>query len=201
MKFIFLVCLIFGFAGMNAQKSGKTVGALEFQKKLNWDFKKADKTPLTAKDRERFQSLEFFPIDTTLVVTADFVRTPYESPFEMPTTTDRKPMYLKYGELYFSLQGKEQKLNVYQNLELVKKPEYKDYLFLPFTDKTNGFTSYSGGRYIDLRIPRGNRITLDFNKSYNPYCAYNGSYSCPIPPAENHLDLNIEAGVKDFIKP
>ena len=78
------------------------------------------------------------------------------------------------------------------------KDEYKDYLFLPFTDLTNGDTTYGGGRYIDMRIPEKNTIILDFNQSYNPYCAYGGNYSCPIPPAENNLDIAITAGVKKF---
>ena len=89
-------------------------------------------------------------------------------------------------------------MNIYQNLELISKPEYVDYLFVPFTDLTNGKGSYSGGRYIDTRIPPGKKIVLDFNKAYNPYCAYNGKYSCPIPPEENHLEVEIRAGVKDF---
>jgi uncharacterized protein (DUF1684 family) len=71
-------------------------------------------------------------------------------------------------------------------------------LFLPFLDNTNGDTTYGGGRYIDLRIPEGDTIEIDFNKAYNPYCAYNSRYSCPIVPRENYLDTNIEAGVKKF---
>lgn len=89
---------------------------------------------------------------------------------------------------------------MYQNLELTKSSQYKDYLFLPFTDLSNGSSSYSGGRYVDMRIPKSNRTTLDFNKTYNPYCAYNGEYSCPVPPADNHLDTMVEAGVKDYKK-
>ena len=71
-----------------------------------------------------------------------------------------------------------------------------DHLFLPFTDNTNGVETYGGGRYIDLKIPAGNTINIDFNKAYNPYCAYSDKYSCPIPPPENHLDIEIKAGIK-----
>ena len=73
-----------------------------------------------------------------------------------------------------------------------------DYLFLPFTDLTSGVDTYGGGRYIDQKIPEGNSIIIDFNQSYNPYCAYNPRYSCPIPPPENDLLIEIMAGVKDF---
>jgi uncharacterized protein len=82
----------------------------------------------------------------------------------------------------------------------LNKPEYKDYLFLPFTDLTNGVQTYQGGRYLDLRIPQGDEIVIDFNQSYNPYCAYSGRYSCPVVPSENHLDMEVLAGVKSLGK-
>jgi uncharacterized protein (DUF1684 family) len=103
---------------------------------------------------------------------------------------------VKYGELAFSLNGKEFKLNIYQNLGLINKEGYEDYLFLPFLDETNGIESYGGGRYVDARIPEGATMIIDFNKAYNPYCAYNHKYSCPIPPKENHLDIKVLAGVR-----
>lgn len=198
MKFSALILFVMLFSVISAQKSEQITSVEKFQKKINHDFKSPEHSPLPALLRKDFKSLEFFPIDTSFSVIAEFVRTPFELPFEMPTTTDRKPMYLKYGEIYFSLGGKEHKLNVYQNLELTRSAEYRDYLFLPFTDLTNGEGSYSGGRYVDLKIPKANRMLIDFNKAYNPYCAYNGKYSCPIPPEENHLDIAVKAGVKDF---
>ena len=117
---------------------------------------------------------------------------------KMKTSTDRLPTYVKYGELTFSLEGKELKLNIYQNIELVKKKEYKDHLFLPFSDLTSGHETYIGGRYIDLKIPKGDTIAIDFNQAYNPYCAYNHKYSCPIVPLENDLQIEIKSGVKKF---
>ena len=71
-------------------------------------------------------------------------------------------------------------------------------MFIPFTDLTNGETSYEGGRYIDFKKPTQNNVVLDFNKSYNPYCAYSARYSCPIPPIANHLLVEVNAGVKKF---
>jgi hypothetical protein len=85
---------------------------------------------------------------------------------------------------------------VYQNLGLLKNPEYEDYLFLPFNDYTNGNETYGGGRYLDVRIPKGNTMVLDFNKAYNPYCAYTYGYSCPVPPRGNSLETEINAGIK-----
>lgn len=83
---------------------------------------------------------------------------------------------------------------------LVHGLEYNDHLFLPFLDDTNGDATYGGGRYIDLRIPKNDIIKIDFNTAYNPYCAYNGKYSCPIVPSENYLPVKVEAGVKAFNK-
>ena len=96
----------------------------------------------------------------------------------------------------FKLKGQQFNLNIYQNVE----SEDKDYLFLPFSDETNGIESYGGGRYIDLRIPEGNQLTIDFNSAYNPYCAYNDKYSCPLTPRKNHLDVEVKAGIKVFEK-
>ena len=116
----------------------------------------------------------------------------------MKTSTSRTPMYIKYGELHFELEGKPMVLNVYMDIELSKKPGFKDYLFLPFLDLTNGETTYAGGRYLDIVIPKSKEVVLNFNKAYNPYCAYNHNYSCPLVPRENDLDIAIEAGVKKF---
>ncbi|APG60165.1 DUF1684 domain-containing protein [Christiangramia salexigens] len=181
-----------------SQKADLVKSSKEFQKELNEEFRDPEESPLDLEDLANFEALEFFEIDPDFIVKAEFVRTPAESPFMMKTSTDRMPVYVKYGELYFSLNNKNYKLNVYQNQELTQDPEYFDYLFLPFTDRTNGKTTYGGGRYIDLRIPQTNEVVIDFNKAYNPYCAYSGRYSCPIPPEENDLDIEIPAGVKAF---
>jgi len=195
-----LLLLLISLTGCS-QKSSSTSHQDEvkmFQYDLNIKFADKKTTPLTKKDFKQFSSLDFFPIDSNYRVTAQFIRTPDEISFEMPTTTDRKSMEVKYGEAHFNINGKQLKLSIYQNTELMLKPEYKNYLFLPFTDQTNGNESYGGGRYLDLEIPNSDTITLDFNKAYNPYCAYNYKYSCPIPPRENNLVIAIKAGVKAF---
>ena len=174
------------------------VTAEDFQKKLNVEFADATKSPLTEKDRSDFKGLDFFPIDKAFIVEAKFTKSKNEKSFEMKTTTDRMPLYVKYGEVSFTINGENFKLNVYQNLELIKRPGFKKHLFLPFSDLTSGNETYGGGRYIDLEIPKGKTITIDFNQAYNPYCAYNPKYSCPIVPAENELLTNVNAGVKKF---
>lgn len=193
---IFLLCVNVAVA----QDSTAIYEILNFQNDLNAKFASEEESPLTSEDLESFSGLDFFKIDTSLIIEAKFIRTPLETPFIMKTTTDREPVYVKYGEARFKLKGKAIILNIYQNQELLSQEEYKDYLFLPFTDLTNGESSYAGGRFMDLRIPKDDYIILDFNQSYNPYCAYNDRYSCPVPPSENHIDLKILAGVKKFKK-
>jgi hypothetical protein len=183
-----------------AQGKEPIPGETEFQKEINAEYKDASTSPLKDKDRKNFKGLAFFKLDSAYVVKARFERTPEETPFQMKTTTDRLPVYVKYGIVTFNLKGNTYRLNVYQNQDLMKKEGFEDYLFLPFLDDTNGEESYGGGRYIDLRIPEGDEVVIDFNKAYNPYCAYNEKYSCPIVPRENYLDLKVEAGVKAFQK-
>ena len=170
----------------------------KFQKELNAEYADAKTSPLTADDLPKFKSLDFYPINEKALVVAQFIRTEDEKPFKMQTSTARKPMYVKYGEVSFQLDGKKFKLNVYQNIEFSKIEAYKNDLFLPFSDLTSGKESYIGGKYIDLKIPTNNVIAIDFNQSYNPYCAYNHKYSCPKVPLENDLAIEIKAGVKKF---
>jgi len=166
----------------------------------NEKFSNIETTILTEEDFKLFKELDFYPIDLKYHIKAKFIRTPNEKPFLMPTTTERLPEYVKYGEAHFTIDGTALKLELYQNTTPYDEPGYEDYLFLPFTDLTSGDGSYGGGRFLDARIPEGETIILDFNKAYNPYCAYNKKYSCPIPPKENDLLVRIEAGVKDFKK-
>lgn len=169
-----------------------------FQKEINEFFKDASISPLKEKDLKTFRGLDFFVFDSSYVVNAALTRTPDEKSFKMKTTTDRLPEYIKYGTVTFDLFDKNYSLNIYKNLEDINTQGYRDYLFLPFLDDTNGFESYGGGRYIDLDIPKGSNLIIDFNSAYNPYCVYDEKYSCPIVPKDNYLPLEINAGVKDY---
>lgn len=196
MKRVIIAALILTGFFADGQNDSLKKSAIQFQQELNAQYSDSLHSPLTPEDRRKFRGHDFYPIDMTYCVTATFVRTPNEKTFGMKTTSERLPAYVKYGEVHFTLNNKKCKLNVYQNIELVKKPGYGDYLFLPFKDLTSGVETYGGGRYIDVRVPRGKTMIIDFNKAYNPYCAYNHGYSCPIPPVENTLDLEIKAGIK-----
>ena len=165
---------------------------------LNLEFLNPKTTILDSLDQLSFIGLEFYPASPKFYIKARFKRTPNETPFLMKTSTDRLPEYVKYGEAHFEMENKKIVLNIYQNIKYSKIDEFKNDLFLPFTDFTSGDGSYGGGRYIDLKIPDNDLIVIDFNKSYNPYCAYSHRFSCPIPPEENDVSLRIEAGIKSF---
>jgi len=193
-----LIMLLLTFSGKFVSQNladSLNNSAIQYQHELNKEYMDSLTSPLTKEDRAKFLSHLFFPFDIKFCVTAELKQTPEEKTFQMRTTTDRKPYYVKYGELHFKIDGKKYKLNVYQSMDLLNKPEYRDYLFVPFKDLTNGEETYGGGRFLDLRIPKGKTIIVDFNKAYNPYCAYNHNYSCPVPPPENTLDIKVTAGI------
>lgn len=167
-----------------------------FQKELNDEYRDPEKSPLPEKGRLKFTGHDFFPANLAYNIKAKFTRTPDEKPFLMPTTGNSMNEEVLFGIAEFELNGKKHRLHVYQSPKLTQTKGYEDYLFLPFADETNGESTYGGGRYLDLRVPQGNDITINFNKAYNPYCAYNEKYSCPLVPKENMLFTKVEAGVK-----
>lgn len=192
-----IACILFLFT-INLLAQEKVKSSEAYQEDLNVSFADSLRSPLTKEDRDHFKGLDFFPVDKKFVVKARFVKAKRQKSFEMKTTTDRKPLYIKYGELHFSIDSTNLVLNVYKNIELSTKKGFADYLFLPFSDLSNGKESYIGGRFLDMTIPKSTDVLIDFNKAYNPYCAYNFKYSCPIVPLENDLPIVIHAGVKKF---
>lgn len=134
--------------------------------------------------------LNYFLPDESYRVQAQFEPIIDGEVFQMKTNTDRLLKYRKYGKLSFTIQNQNLILTLYQNLE---QPEY---LFCPFKDKTNGKQSYGAGRFLDFEEKDLVNMVLDFNYAYNPYCAYNSNFSCPLPPLENHLEIAVMAGEK-----
>lgn len=189
-----LLCLIL-FA-VQAQQDDSLADIKKFQDELNAEYKDAKKSPLEPKDRKKFKRHEFFDIDLKYRVVAKLNRNVSPDVFQMKTSTDRLARYKKYATASFQIDGKEYALTLYQSIDLMNSAEYKDYLFLPFLDKTSGDESYGAGRYIDLRLTDADEIIIDFNKAYNPYCAYSFRYSCPRVPDENNLDVAIRAGIR-----
>lgn len=168
----------------------------EFHNEQQRKFLNKEESPLPAKELKKFINHDYFPVNQLYQVKAKFIRFAKPETFLMKTSTSRLPLNDKYGTARFSLNGKQYELVLYQSHSSRESIKYRDYLFLPFTDLTNGEESYGGGRYVDVHIPKGDEIIIDFNKTYNPYCAYSARYSCPIPPSENDLAIRIEAGIK-----
>ena len=203
MKYFLIVAFLSLFISCNSQDKRPLICETEYQQKLNAVFKDASKSPLKNKDLKSFKGLDFFPVDSSYIITASIKKTP-DTPFlGMATNTEEKSYYRKFGILTFTLKDKEMQLTLYESLEESENPVFEDYLFLPFTDETSGSDSYGGGRYMDVfksKINTNGTLELNFNNTYNPYCAYNDDYSCPLTPRDNHLSMEILAGVKDFKK-
>ena len=182
--------------------AGKDYAELILDKRAKKDAELVDTTVsrFNAEERAHFseKGLQYYPPDISYRVTADFTLDTTRPVFQMETTTDRRPNYRVYGYLNFTLKDTLCRLTAYQNYDYRDHPEYGKLLFVPFRDKTNEFGTYGGGRYIDIEIPDSNKVILDFNEAYNPYCAYSHRWSCALVPQENTLDVAVFAGEKSY---
>lgn len=186
----FLLCSNLTFSQHNEKE------VLKYQKELNDSYLNPESSPLKEDELKDFKGLSFYPYNEKFVVKATLEKLENQPVFKMPTSGTNKPDYKRYGILHFTIDNKKFQLEVYQNLDLIKMKDYKKHLFLPFIDETSGNETYGAGRYLDIEIPDGSEIVLDFNKAYHPYCAYTIGYSCPITPDVNFLKTEILAGVK-----
>jgi uncharacterized protein (DUF1684 family) len=164
------------------------------------EFLESSRSPL--RTREAVSMIRFYEPDSLYRVVATVQRTQEAEPFAMPTYNGQTSEQVAYATLSFTLLGKRHTLTVYRSLALATNPKYRDYLFLPFKDVTTGKETYGGGRYLDLRTVdiKNGQLPVDFNKAYNPYCAYGDGYACPIPPAGNTLTVAVRAGEKKYVK-
>lgn len=174
--------------------------AQKFQLELNRQYANEESSILSSEQIEHLKEnggLNFYPINPEFQIMATFVR--FEDPelVQMETSTERIADYQLFGQASFTLDGEDCTLNLYRSTVPNLPAEYRNKLFLPFRDATSGKETYGGGRYLDVTIPKGDRVLLDFNQAYHPYCAYNYNYSCPIPPKQNDLTVSIRAGIKN----
>ncbi len=187
--------ITYSLSGTKPSASAYFAQLNKFRHDKNQSFRQAEESPLAAAQKTGFDSLKYYPGDPNFEITATI------SHFAKPDTTlvqmsdNKTEQYLRWGTASFTLNNAPQQL-----LLLLKANGRDSTLFVPFTDLTNGHDSYGGGRYLDVALPKLDEtdITLDFNRAYNPYCAYNNEYSCPVPPAENRLGVAIPAGEKSF---
>ena len=194
----FIITIIFA-AFLLQSCGGATDPALKesaaYQDELKTFWEQDSTTPLHPEEKAAFKGISFYPLDKEYIVEARFTPVDSGAVLAMPTSAKKTKYFKEYGRLEFSLHDTTVQLMVYQSDP--PHAEDPDGLFLPFTDKTSGRTSYGAGRYIDLSIKdiRNGVLTIDFNKAYNPYCAYSTHYNCPIPPAANRLPVAVLAGV------
>lgn len=147
--------------------------------------------------------VRFYAPDSTWRIVANVELLQNQPWFDMRTSSGTFKQARKYANVSFKIGDKFHRLTAYQLSSLVESKEYKDNFFIPFIDETSGEASYGGGRYLDFKTGDvvDNTLVVDFNKAYNPYCAFTTGYNCPIPPRENMLQATVQAGEKDFAKP
>ncbi len=198
-KIIYLFYIIaFSSACATSKKQVQYTERLsEYREKYKLSFITDDRSPL---NKDEIKDLDFYDEDPSWKLTCTCSQIKDAVPFEMPLYSGITRTYKVHSILNCSHKGQYFTMQVYKNATIPGSPIYADYLFLPFKDDTNGEDTYGGGRYIDLKISDivNNEVTIDFNKCYNPWCAYSGGYNCPIPPKENHLPFEVRAGEKMY---
>lgn len=153
-------------------------------------------SPLTEEQKRSFTKLTFYDINPSYKVKARLLPIENKKVREVPLTDGSKQRYIEHSFAEFELGGKTNKLLLLQAMDEADKRNF----FLAFADETSAVETYGGGRYLNVRQDGKNSITLDFNLAYNPYCAYNPDYACPIPPKENLMDIPIPVGEKNYTK-
>src|SRR5574341_439641 len=146
-------------------------------------------SPLTPEQKRAFTGLKYFPEHEDLRLEVQVKRLFEQEPMQMQTSTGGVQMYVRYGRFTFQMDGQDAELTIYQN---------ENGYFLPFVVSLAGKETYPAGRYLEPEPLSGSRFLVDFNLAYNPLCAYNEMWSCPITPAENRLKVPIRAGEKLF---
>lgn len=153
-------------------------------------FRDDPHSPLLPQQRAAFRGLRYYPENPALVFEVEPEIFDQPGVVTMQTSTGDEQTYVRWARVRFTVDGREGALTVFRDAE--------GGYFLPFTDAGRGSETYGAGRYLEPEELAGGRLRLDFNLAYNPYCAYNDAWSCPLPPAENHLPFHVRAGEMTF---
>lgn len=185
---VFLAIILFNQLSNNPSRYSNRMEEARAAKDLQ--FTNDPQSPIPIEERRTFEGLTYFPIDESYLAPATLL--PAETPdtLTLMTTTGTDYQVVVAGKLQFVLQGMTHQLTAYGYLN-----EERDSYFVPFSDLTSGVSTYGGGRYLD--VPKTGKLIVDFNTTYNPYCVYNETFVCPLPPRENHLNIEIRAGEKN----
>jgi uncharacterized protein len=195
------LCLAIFIAALQSFSTAQTYAdsLAKHREKYKEEFLSDEHSPLKQED---LAYLRFYEANTALRVPAKIKLLTGTDTIIMKTLSGKEKTYVVFAQLEFKINKKTQRLFAYRSITLMKDPEHSDHVFVPFTDNTNYKTTYGGGRYLDFTLKDFSTATIiiDFNKAYNPYCAFAGGYNCPIPPKENNLRIAITAGEKLFGK-
>ncbi len=192
---IIIITIAFNFACSTVNKEFNT-SIQKFRTEKKEELIKDQRFPL--KSDVDFKGMQYYKANKKYLLLCSFQKTKEAKPFDLPTYSGKTRVYVEYGTITCPIEKETITLSLYQNLT---NPQiYKNHLFLPFKDLTSGNETYGGGRYIDMQVGdlKENTITIDFNKCYNPWCAYSDGFNCPIPPKVNHLSIPIKAGEKNY---
>ncbi|GAB4579494.1 MAG: DUF1684 domain-containing protein [Anaerolineales bacterium] len=161
----------------------------QFRQSKDKFFKHHPQSPLTPDQRRAFTGLHYFPENPALNLTVFVEVFDPQDTITVQTSTGDEQTYLRYGKFRFQVDGQDAELTIYAS---------HHGFFLPFVDSLRGEETYGAGRYLEPEELPDGRFHVDFNQAYNPYCAYNENWSCPLTPFENHLKVPIHAGEKIF---
>jgi uncharacterized protein (DUF1684 family) len=184
------------FYSLTGTDETEYIAAIENERKEKNEFMKTGEGSPFEGQEESFHGLNYFPPAPKFRVQADLEPVADRKMRVLPTSDGKEKRYMEYAYATFRLEGVLNKLLL---LEIVDPGAYKGTLFLAFADATSAIDTYGAGRYLDIKkVPGASTILLDFNKAYNPYCAYSDKFSCPFPPKENVLSIAILAGEKTY---
>jgi uncharacterized protein (DUF1684 family) len=191
---VVIISIFYAFQGSTDDPAYLKEIASERTEKDNF-MRTGDESPF-AKSKADFTGLKYFPVDLKYRIVANLNPIKEKKALILATSDGKEEHYLEYAFAEFDLNDAHNKLLI---LEVMDMGPMRNKLFLAFGDATSGLETYGAGRYLDIsKVPGSSTIMLDFNKAYNPYCAYNDTYSCPFPPKENLLNIPIKAGEKNY---
>lgn len=189
-----LIIIFYGFRG--SQDDTAYVKEIEKERQDKDRFMRTSAESPFAKNPEEYKGLNYYPPDIKYRVIANLRPIEKKKPVVLSTNDGKEQRYIEYAYAEFKLDGVSNKLLI---LEIADMGPFRGNLFLAFGDETSASETYGAGRYLDVtKTPGSSTIKLDFNLAYNPYCAYNNSFTCPLPPRENILAIPIRAGEKVY---
>ena len=190
---VILIIIIFTFIG-NDESSEQYIDRINKERAEKDEYMKTSAASPFKEDPAAFKGLNYFAPNQDFKVTAKITKFDTQQYVTIAESDGSSKKYLKFAKADFMIKNQP------GQLLLLKQTGFGNLnvIFTGFTDETSGILTYGGGRYLDLEFKNADKITIDFNQAYNPYCEYNETFSCPFPPRENHIPIAIEAGEKNY---